>query len=102
MIYVKNLILKLFKCLIKRPYYETVGDMEEVLKYWETDARFYKVFLCQDLFGDWTVERKWGSKYSRRAGGKSDYCLSYEDGLDKLRNICKIRERHRYLTVQTF
>jgi len=73
--------------------------MQEILKYWETDKRFYKAFLCQDLFGDWIVERNWGSKYSRRAGGKSDFCSSYQEGLEKLKDIHKIRIRHSYKDI---
>ena len=33
--------------------------------------KYYRAYLFQDLFGDWIVERTWGSKISRRAGGET-------------------------------
>jgi len=75
--------------------------MDEVINYWETEKKFYKTILSQDLFGEWVLERKWGSKFSKRGGEKTNYCSSYQEGLGKLRNISKIRKRHRYLIIQS-
>ncbi len=70
--------------------------MQEVFQAWETERKYYRAHLSQDLFGDWIVERTWGSKISRRAGEKPDYCFSYQDGICKLSNIGKRRMRHQY------
>ena len=43
--------------------------MKEFYYRWETDNRYYKVNLYQDLFNDWVVEKSWGSKFNSRRGG---------------------------------
>lgn len=70
--------------------------MDEVINYWETERKFYMTILSQDLFDEWILERKWGSKFSKRGGGKSDFCSSYQDGLEKIKGIRKVRLNHKY------
>jgi len=63
---------------------------------WETDTRYYKAFLYQDLFNDWILEKTWGSKFNRRGVEQLIYCSSLEDGICKIKPLNSLRKRRRY------
>jgi hypothetical protein len=47
---------------------------------WHKNTRFYRLDLCQDLFGNWLVSRIWGSNLSRGPGQSIEVaCNSYEE-----------------------
>ena len=46
--------------------------MSEYFKSWETNTRYYEAHLCQDLFGVWIVDKKWGGKFNRLHGNRGD------------------------------
>jgi hypothetical protein len=54
-------------------------------------ARYYQVFLDQDLFGDWTLITAWGGIGSNRGRMHSTGVGSYEAGPE----LSLKRERHR-------
>ena len=44
----------------------------------ETDTRYYKIFLQQDLLGDWVVTCAYGGKGSNRGQVKHFACIPYK------------------------
>ena len=52
---------------------------------WETETKYYHTFLTKDLFGEWILDRQWGSKIDRRRGDTVAWCISYLDGLKKFK-----------------
>ena len=49
---------------------------------WQKDTRFYTLELCQDLFGNWIVEKTWGSAVKIDFGrSNSIICPDYQTGL---------------------
>jgi hypothetical protein len=62
-------------------------------------ARYYRVHLAQDLFGDWTLLKVWGGTGSRRGGMHHTGLASYDDGIDQIEEIAKRRSQRGYLTV---
>jgi hypothetical protein len=73
--------------------------MEDIIKYWETDTRYYMAELVKDLLGDWTIYCNWGGKLNRRRGGKPIICSSYDDGLMKLGTLEKKRINRKYKEI---
>jgi hypothetical protein len=63
---------------------------------WETDTRYYKAFLYQDLFNDWILEKTWGSKFNRRGGEQLVFCSSLDDGRCKIKTINSLRIKRGY------
>lgn len=59
--------------------------------------RYYRVYLEQDLFGDWAVRMVWGGRLSRRGGMRSIAVASYEEGLLKIRALEKRRRARGYV-----
>jgi len=70
--------------------------MKEIICYWESETRFYSALLCEDLFGCWFLEKRWGGKFNRRRGGRGVCCKSYRDGLDKIKKLDRLRENNKY------
>jgi len=59
-------------------------------------SRFYTAVLDQDMFGQWTVTRSWGSTRSGQGGGRMSVVASFEAGLTLLEAIRRRRERCGY------
>lgn len=59
-------------------------------------SRFYTAVLDQDMFGQWTVMRTWGSTRNGQGGGRVSVVESFEAGLALLQIIQRRRERHGY------
>jgi hypothetical protein len=64
-------------------------------------ARYYKVFLNQDLFGDWTLIKVWGGIGSNRGRMHSTGLASYEAGIELVDEISRRRTRHGYRSALT-
>jgi predicted DNA-binding WGR domain protein len=64
---------------------------------WSKDTRFYGLKLTQNIFGNWIVERNWGSQL-HRGSGQSKYweCGSYEQALQLYRSQEHRRQRRGY------
>jgi hypothetical protein len=73
--------------------------MKEVFQRWETKTRYYTVYLRQDLFCEWILERSWGGRYNRRGGEKVVLCSSYQDGLGRIEKLYKLKQKHRYEVI---
>jgi hypothetical protein len=59
-------------------------------------ARYYQVFLGQDLFGDWALITVWGGIGSNRRRMHSTGVASYKSGVEQIREIVKRGAQHGY------
>ncbi|MGB5733817.1 MAG: WGR domain-containing protein [Thiohalocapsa sp.] len=59
-------------------------------------ARYYQVFLDQDLFGDWTLIKVWGGIGSNRGRMHSTGVTSYEAGIELVDEIARRRSQRGY------
>lgn len=59
-------------------------------------ARYYQVFLDQDLFGDWTLIKVWGGIGSNRGRMHSTGVASYEAGIELVGEIARCRSQRGY------
>lgn len=63
---------------------------------WEKGSRVYAASLRQTLFGDWQVQRSWGSK-GRRGGQAVTICAAtYAEGLAVMDATATRRARRGY------
>ena len=58
--------------------------------------RYYGVFLQQDLFGDWTLVRNWGSLDNGRGQLHRDALSDRGSGLRQIAEIKRRRRAHGY------
>jgi hypothetical protein len=64
-------------------------------------ARYYQVFLDQDLFGDWTLIKVWGGIGSNRGRMHSTGVASYESGVEQIDEIARRRVQRGYDSATT-
>jgi hypothetical protein len=62
-------------------------------------ARYYQVFLDQDLFDDWTLITTWGGVGSNRGRMHSTGVASYEAGVEQMGEIARRRAQRGYASV---
>ncbi len=62
-------------------------------------ARYYRVVLEQDLFGDWSLIACWGALHSRRGGIRVTALASLDAGVEALDEIAKRRRQRGYVPV---
>lgn len=62
-------------------------------------ARYYQVFLDQDLLGDWTLIKIWGGIGSNRGQMHSTGVASYEAGVEQVGEIARRRAQRGYASV---
>jgi hypothetical protein len=58
--------------------------------------RYYGVFLQQDLFGDWTLIKNWGSLDNGRGQLRMDAVADRISGLRQIAEIAQVRRAHCY------
>ncbi len=63
---------------------------------WCKGTRYYSCQLCQNLFGEWVVVRRWGRVSALRGQSREHLCHSYEEGLKLLVEIAKRRVQRGY------
>ncbi len=63
---------------------------------WRKGSRYYSSQLCQNLFGEWVVVRRWGRISSLKGQSLEHFCQSYEEGLQILVEIEKRRSQRGY------
>ena len=76
-----------------------VSSQEPQLYLYESEQRYYKIILQRDLFGDWSVMRIYGGRYSKRGGSKMDNHLTYEEAISKIKLVDKQRRKRGYKLV---
>lgn len=62
-------------------------------------ARYYQVFLAQDLFGDWTLIKVWGEIGSNRGRMHGTGVASYDSGVEQIGETPRRRARRGYASV---
>jgi hypothetical protein len=64
---------------------------------WRKGTRFYRLELCQNLWGNWVIRRTWGSAVLKDFGKSLDTeCPDYERGLKTYGKLEKRREKRGY------
>ena len=66
---------------------------------WSKGTRYYSCELCQNLFGDWVVLRRWGRVTAKQGQSLEHTCDSYEEGLALLLDVEKRRSQRGYRGV---
>lgn len=69
------------------------------MKRWEKDSRYYMACVQQDLLGDWTVQKIWGSKITKAGSRATEIVESYDAGQTRLTEIDHIRSRRGYIQI---
>lgn len=70
--------------------------------YWRKDTRFYRLELCQNLWGEWIVKRTWGSAVKLDYGrSTSTICPDYEAGLHLYEKQLSRRQKRGYESMST-
>lgn len=64
--------------------------------YWQTDSRYYLAEVTQDIFGQWLVCRRWGSRTSARGNEQTIPTLNYNEALKFLEATAKRRKQRGY------
>ena len=65
---------------------------------WRKQTR-YSCQLCQNLFNEWVIVRRWGRVIALKGQSREHSCHSYEEGLNLLRQIGKRRSQRGYKAV---
>ena len=68
---------------------------------WESDTRYYRAQLQQDLFGHWCIVCSWGGLHNRFGNSKTYYVEDMADADRKLQQIAKRRISHGYRILLT-
>ncbi len=64
--------------------------------YWQTESRYYIAEVTQDLFGQWLLARRWGSRTSACGNEQRLPVASYEEALHLLKATSKRRQARGY------
>jgi hypothetical protein len=67
---------------------------------WRKGTRFYRLDLCQNIWGNWVVRKTWGSAVLRDFGKSLDTeCPDYETGLEIYGKLERRRKKRGYRRV---
>lgn len=67
---------------------------------WRKETRFYKIELCQNLWGEWIVKLTWGSAVKLDYGRLiSTVCPDYQTGLRLYEKQLSRRQKRGYETI---
>lgn len=69
---------------------------EITTRYWQTEARWYRVDAHQDLLGDWVVMRIWGGRFNKRGNKKIDIARNKAAAFTLIKKIEVVRKRRGY------
>lgn len=64
---------------------------------WRKGTRHYSCELCQNLFGQWVILRRWGRVSALKGQSLEHHCASYEEGLEILSAVAKRRSQRGYV-----
>ena len=71
-------------------------------KVWQSDSRYYRAEITQDLFGQWTLERQWSGLWQKGGRKVVELLDSVEQGLQQLDLIHKQRLARGYNLIESF
>jgi predicted DNA-binding WGR domain protein len=73
--------------------------MTPIQRRWVKETRYYQVELCQDLWGQWVVVKRWGRRGTALGQRRCVPCESYADALTVLARIQRRRSQRGYCAV---
>jgi hypothetical protein len=69
---------------------------------WQSETRYYAVWLHVDMLGDWVLTRTWGGRFNRLGYIETQPVGTFDNGLAAIELVKKERAAHRYdLVSQT-
>jgi predicted DNA-binding WGR domain protein len=79
---------------------EELPDLPQLKWKWhnQSNNRHYQVELFFDLLGDWILIRRWKG-IARRGNEKMAVVTSYQDGLNQVSRIDRLRTRRGYRRI---
>ena len=78
-------------------YYQTHRWLKKI---WQTETRYYRAEIKQDLFGEWILERHWYGLWQKGGRLAVELLKSPEEGLSKMRTLEKRRIACGYQEVR--
>ena len=66
---------------------------------WRKGSRYYSCELCQNLFGQWVVLRRWGRVTALKGQSLEHPCVSYAEGEEILTKVAERRMQRGYRDV---
>ena len=70
------------------------------LKIWQTNTRYYRAEIKQDIFGQWLLECQWSGRWQKGGRHVMTPLACIEDGVQALKAIEKKRHAHGYQEVR--
>ena len=70
--------------------------LNENIRRWETDTRYYCAMVDTDLFGQIVLRRCWGGKKNRMGGMASDPYGTVDEAQQAMEVLAKVRKQHGY------
>lgn len=70
--------------------------LNESIRRWETDTRYYCAMVDTDLFGQVVLRRCWGGKTNRMGGMASDPYGTVDEAQQAMEVLAKVRKQHGY------
>ncbi len=65
--------------------------------YFESKDRYYIVILQQDLFHEWSIIKCYGGKDNKLGNLIIQSCDSYDEAINEIEEIKKVRKAHKYM-----
>ena len=72
--------------------------MTPIHQRWEKGTRYYQVDLCQDLWRQWVLIKRWGRRGTALGQTRCVPCNSPTEALSLLARIQRRRVQHGYCT----
>ena len=64
---------------------------------WQTEARYYKIYLQPSLLDGYSIIRAWGGRQSKLGNFKIEHYDNYQDAIKQIDKIKKQRKYKQYL-----
>jgi predicted DNA-binding WGR domain protein len=73
--------------------------MTPIQRRWVKETRYYPVELCQDLWGQWIVVKRWGRRGTALGQTRRVPCDSHSNAMRVLARIQRRRSQRGYCAV---
>ena len=65
--------------------------------YFESKDRYYIAILQQDIFHEWSIIKCYGGKDNKLGNLLIQSCNSYDEAINEIEAIKKVRKAHKYM-----
>ena len=65
--------------------------------YFESKDRYYIAILQQDIFHEWSIIKCYGGKDNKLGNLLIKSCNSYDEAINEIEAIKKVRKAHKYM-----